>query len=380
MHILYTNFHPGDGGGHTTYLASLMRGLRGRHRLSLAAPAGSGPNRIARELGVEVFDLDFPGGMRPSAIRASARRLAQIVDSGNVDLIHVNGSRDHWIVVWAMLARGRRRPAIIWTKHNSMVLKGDPANWLRARFFTDHAIAVSASVARQIEASHHRAGGITVVRHGIDIDRFNPAAGIDSRDTLRRQWGAKEGALVIGSVAGTAPYKSWTTMAEALALLSEAERQRLTIVVAGEPPFDFQKAAIAALGVGDRMVFPGLAADIRPLVAAFDAGFVLSTSIETLSYACREMMAMAKPVLVSDYGGLQENLTDGREGWVVPAGDAPAVAAWLRRLLAGEFDLGQMGAAARAHAEAEFSLAKFLDATEDVYRRVLTARAGTQKT
>jgi glycosyltransferase involved in cell wall biosynthesis len=376
MHILYTNFHPGDGGGHTTYLASLVRGLRGRHRLSLAAPAGSGPNRIARELGIEAFDLDFPGGLRPSAIRASARRLAHIVDSGGVDLIHVNGSRDHWIVVWAMLTRGRRRSSIVWTKHNSMMLKSNPANWLRARFFTDHAIAVSAGVARQIEASPYRAGGVTIVRHGIDIDRFNPAAGIDSRDAMRREWGAKEGNLVIGSVAGTAPYKSWTTMAEALALLDDAQRRRLTIVVAGEPPLESQRATVAALGVGGRMVFPGLAADIRPLVAALDAGFVLSTSIETLSYACREMMAMGKPVLVSDYGGLRENLSDGRDGWVVPAGDAPAVAAWLRRLLAGEFDLGRMGAAARAHAEAEFSLAKFLDETDDVYRRTLIARAG----
>ncbi len=379
MHILYTNFHPGEGGGHATYLASLMQGLRGRHRLSLAAPAGSGPNRTARELGVAAYDLDFPGGMRVRAIRSSAARLAQIAGGSRVDLIHVNGSRDHWIAVWAMLARGRRRPAIVWTKHNSMALKGDPANWLRARFFTDHAIAVSASVARQIEASHYRAGGVTVVRHGIDTDRFSPAAGAGSREALRRSWGAGEGDLVIGSVAGTAPYKSWTTMAEALALLGEAERRRLRIVVAGEPPLASQRSAVAALGVGERMVFPGLAADIRPLVAAFDAGFVLSTAIETLSYACREMMAMGKPVLVSDYGGLPENLGDGREGWIMPAGDAPALAAWLRRLLAGAFDLGQMGAAARARAEAEFSLAKFLDETEAVYRRVLASRAGARE-
>ena len=110
------------------------------------------------------------------------------------------------------------------------------------------------------------------------------------------------------------------------------------------------------------------------MIAAFDAGFVLSTSIEALSYACRETMAMGRPVLVSNHSGLPENVTDGSDGWITPAGDARAVADWLRQLLSGAFDLQKMGAAARAHAEAEFSLAKFLGATEDVYQRVLRAR------
>ena len=41
MKILYTNFHAGDGGGHTTYLASLARALSPRHQVFMAAPAGS---------------------------------------------------------------------------------------------------------------------------------------------------------------------------------------------------------------------------------------------------------------------------------------------------------------------------------------------------
>jgi L-malate glycosyltransferase len=374
MHILYTNFHPGDGGGHTTYLASLIRGLRERHRLSLAAPAGGRLNRLAREIGIEVIDFDFPGGFRPEAIWRSARSLAQLFERDCVDLVHVNGSRDHWIVVWASLSCKGRRPAIVWTKHNSMAIKRDPANWLRARYFTDQAIAVSQSVGRQIEASPYGGHGVTTIRHGIDIGHFAPSAGRETRSSLRAKWGAAEDVLVIGSVAGTAQYKSWVTMAEALALLSEVERQRLLVVVAGEPPYHQQKAAVAALGVGERMVFPGLAADVRPIVAAFDVGFVLSRAIETLSYACREMMAMGKPVLVSDFGGLRENLEEGHDGWIVPAGDAPAVADWLRQLLSGAFDLSKMGAAARRHAEAAFSLAIFLEETAAVYERVLRAR------
>ena len=50
MKILYTNFHSGDGGGHTTYLVSLARALSSRHQLFMAAPADS---RVIRVVGEE---------------------------------------------------------------------------------------------------------------------------------------------------------------------------------------------------------------------------------------------------------------------------------------------------------------------------------------
>ena len=46
MKMLYTNFHDGDGGGHTTYVVALARGLAARHEVHVAAPASS---RLLRE-------------------------------------------------------------------------------------------------------------------------------------------------------------------------------------------------------------------------------------------------------------------------------------------------------------------------------------------
>jgi broad specificity polyphosphatase/5'/3'-nucleotidase SurE len=38
MKILYTNFHAGDGGGHTTYILTLAAALAERHHVTVAAP------------------------------------------------------------------------------------------------------------------------------------------------------------------------------------------------------------------------------------------------------------------------------------------------------------------------------------------------------
>ena len=104
MHVLYTNFDPGDGGGHKTFLVSLLRRFQGRHRLTLAEPAGSRLNRKARDVGTEAIDVDFPGGLRQAAIWRIARKLARLFESEPVDLVHVNGSRDHRIQ-WVLHAR-----------------------------------------------------------------------------------------------------------------------------------------------------------------------------------------------------------------------------------------------------------------------------------
>ena len=66
-------------------------------------------------------------------------------------------------------------------------------------------------------------------------------------------------------------------------------------------------------------IFSGLVEDVRPYVAIADVGFVLSYKVETISYACREMMSMGKPVIVSNFSGLPENIDNGINGWIVDA-------------------------------------------------------------
>jgi glycosyltransferase involved in cell wall biosynthesis len=95
---------------------------------------------------------------------------------------------------------------------------------------------------------------------------------------------------------------------------------------------------------------------------------VLSSKLETISFACREMMAAGKPVIVSEVGGLTENVTDGRDGWVVPPASVESVAEALSKILANRGALERMGEEARSTALKEFSLTTFVGKTENVYR------------
>ncbi|MCL7715430.1 glycosyltransferase family 4 protein [Stenotrophomonas mori] len=373
MKVLFTNFHSGSGGGHTTYTRELARALGTRHEVHVAAPAGS---TLLIEAGalphVQALAQPFPNGLhRLGQRRQAIRQLRAYLRAHRFDIVHVNGSADHRITLSAL--RGvTPRPRVVLTKHNTKPMRG-LQHVLRARRHTDKVIAVCEYVRRQLQATPYRVCHPQTVYNGVDTAHFRPWPP-EAAAAERRRLGIADDVLVIGSNAGTADYKGWTDLIAAVGLLAPAEQQRLHIVVAGAPPTPAQRAAVAAAGLAAPVHFPGLLRDVRPLIATLDAGFVLSHDVETISFACREMMAMGKPVMVSDYAGLPENIRAGEDGWVVPVHGHQAMAAALRTMLRDPGRLPRMGEAARAHALAEFGLERFVDATEAIYRGLLVTR------
>ena len=369
MNILYTNFHTGPGiGGHTVYVQRLAQALAGRHRIAIATPEGSSLQRLGQDIaGVRVHAQDYPN--RLPRIPAARARLRAVLRQGDFDVIHVNGSSDHRLVLLASL--GMRRPRIVFTKHNDLPV-GPIGAWLRSRLGTDHVIAVCDYVARMLADTPYRRCGVTAIRNGIDTDFFAPLPDVAARRERERWLGADgQHKLLLGSNAGTDDYKGWIDLVRAVALLPPSGRQRVHIVIAGDAPAADALREVAALGLESQFSYAGRLDDVRPLVAAFDVGFVLSHRVETISFACREMMAMGKPVIVTDHAGLPENVTAGEDGWVVPVRDPAALAELLQRMLRGEFRLDEMGARARARSEREFGLQPFVAATEQVYERVV---------
>ncbi len=373
MKLLFTNFHEGDGGGHTTYVMTLARALAARHEVQVAAPPASRLYREASaETGLRVWAQPFPNGLNKLVARRRARRqLAGILRENDFDLVHVNGSADHRLVMAAM--RGwRRRPCIVLTKHNSKPMTG-LGHWWRARRGTDMVIAVCDFTHRALAASAYRRCRLTTVHNGVDVGHFTPWPSAEA-GAQRQRWLDDQTALLLGSSAGTAGYKGWMDLVEALALLPPGQRAQVHLLIAGRVPDLAIQQRIAALGLSAQVHFPGLLDDVRPALAAVDAGFVLSWDVETISFACREMMAMGKPVLVSEYAGLPENIRPGVDGWLVPPRDRQAMADCLQRLLERRADLPRMGVAARAHAQSDFGLDRFVQRTEAAYLGLLTKR------
>jgi len=365
MKILFTNFHPRNGGGHVTYIVNLLRGLVAAHQLTVATPGSSRLYRLAQAMpGVKVVDMAFT--TRPSSWLADRAALRQLLVANSFDTVHVNGSADHKQVMLASLGL-RHAPRIVFTKHNDHSLTSF-GHQLRARFATDHVIAVSDYIKDLLVKSPYKRQAITTVRHGIDIDYFSPVS-VHEKLRLREQYLGPDfdQKIILGSAGGTDYEKGWLDLVTAVSLLSPEQRCRFHIVVIGDPPNALKRAQVADCGMAEQVSFPGLLDDVRPWLAACDIGYVLSYQ-EALSFACRELMALGLPVLVTSVGGLPENLTDQREGWIVPPRSPELIQNVLKKILLQPEQLSQMGALARQRAEREFGLAEFVKATLAIYQ------------
>lgn len=376
MKILYTNFHQGDGGGHTTYVMSLARILCQKSQVTVGAPRKSRLLAEARTVpGLRTIDLEFKGNVLEQL--SALRRLRALLRKEQFDVIHVNGSADHRLCMLATMGMGARRPFIVYTQHNDRNAVSLGAR-LRAKWGTNRVICVCSHTFRRMKQSVFRDEDLRVVHNGVDTEKYRPACRTQSAQARARFLPpALRDRLVIGSNAGTADYKSWIDMVDAVSRLPQAQRDQIALLIAGEMPGDEMLRQVAALGMQDQVVFTGLLDNVEPVLAALDVGFVLSSRLETISFACREMMAAGTPVIVTSVGGLTENVTEGRNGWIVPPGSPETVARTVSEILRNRSVLQAMGVDARSTALKEFSLATFVGNTERVYRENAYVSSGS---
>lgn len=364
MKILITDIHHGNGGGHVTYVLSLLKGLKDDVDLTVAAPPTGRLYQYAAGLsGVRVLPGLYTS--RPLSLIKEVRLLRRFLQHERFDVIHVNGGADHRHIMLASLGL-RHRPAIVWTKHNTNPVSSFGHN-LRARFGTHVSIAVCDYVAQMLSDSHYSRHPIHVVRNGIDIDYLQPVSAAVKQECRQRLFGRlDDDVLVLGSIGGTDYNKGWLVLAEAISRLEPGVRRRFRMVLAGDPPTSEMLAKVKLFHLQDQVVFPGLVKDVRTVLGACDIGFVLSYR-EAASYASCETMAMGLPALVSNAGGLPENVRDGLDGWVVPAGNIDVLTGLLRSIVADAAGLPAMGKSARSRVEQVFSTPGFLADTKKVY-------------
>lgn len=373
MKLLITDIHHGNGGGHVTYILSLIRGLRHEYDLTVAVPPTGRLYRRASEMeGVRVVPGLYTSRL-PAMLR-EVRALRAFLEAERFDVVHVNGGADHRHVMLATLGM-KHRPGIVWTKHNTNPVSS-LGHRLRARLGTHASIAVCDYVADILQTSAYRRRPIEVVRNGIDIQALSPVSAAEKNAYRDALFGPlPPGILVLGSIGGTDHNKGWHLLVQAAGRLPESLRARLRFVIAGDPPSSQLLKLVDTAGMAPYVHFPGLVADVRTVLGACDAGFVLSYR-EAASYASCETMAMGIPALVSNAGGLPENVRQGIDGWVVPVADIDMLESVLHQMLDQPEVLRKMGDMARSRVASAFSVTQFIHDTKDVYRKALTLARG----
>ncbi len=126
----------------------------------------------------------------------------------------------------------------------------------------------------------------------------------------------------------------------------------------------------AAESVGDKVIFTGFRADLPRIFAAADA-YTMPTYEEPFANVFLEAMAMGRPVVALNSGGVPEAVEHGRSGLLSEPHDVGQFAANMARLITEPRLRHEMGRYGRARVEESFHARRMARDVERVYRRVL---------
>ncbi len=159
--------------------------------------------------------------------------------------------------------------------------------------------------------------------------------------------------------------KGVDVLIDALALCNK--ERGTTAVLAGDGPDlgGFEKQ-VNALGLADRVSFPGRMAARQAL--ARGRLLVMPSRAESFPYVVLEACAAGKPLLASDVGGIPEVLDKAQ---LVPPGDARVLAARLMSVLADPAGMAQTAVLTRETIRQKFTADAMVDDILSFYRRVL---------
>ena len=211
-----------------------------------------------------------------------------------------------------------------------------------------------------------------VIHNGIDLQRFDHDM---EREVPLEFADAISGKRVISIAANLRAVKNIGMFLDAAAVVRRT-RQDVVFAIMGDGDLRSElEARTRELNLEDCVIFAGSVPSVAPYLVRSHAACLVSKS-EGFSNSVVEYMAASLPTVVTDVGGLPEAIDD-QCGYVVPSGDANALATRLLEILSLD-DLSRraMGIAARARVEERFSMSRQVEAYETLYERELQTVSG----
>ena len=287
---------------------------------------GSSVRRLQRA-GIDVTVIDEPDDRR------AVRELADSVASFAPEIIHNHMYRAEVIGTRAALLLGEmgcKRPAIISTVHSSRIRCVDDRQTLRQLTpLMDRLIVVSKAIEQKVREEGRVGAPVSLIYNGVDLQRYNhqqPCC------TLHEEYGIPEDAPIVGVVARLEAEKGHRTLIDAWPEVLAAVPNAWLLVIGEGSERDALEAEAASLGVSERVVFTGRREDVPAVTAALDVA-VLPSYREAQGLSVLEAMALSRPVVASNVGGIPEMIEDGVTGLLVPPGNREALAGAINRLL-----------------------------------------------
>lgn len=283
--------------------------------------------------------------------------------AGKHDILHLFNNKA--IANGVMAARKLPVKVISYRGQTGNIHRYDPVCWLtHLNPRIDRVVAVANAVRDDLRALRTDPESVVTIYKGHDLAWYRDAPADLSG------FGIPAGAFVVGAVSNYRPRKGIEVLIEATHHLPPHSPIHLLLVGA-----DMDKPKLRALignsPMRERIHLAGFREDACALIAACQASILASTKREGLPKTVIEAMVYGVPTVVTDTGGSAELVVDGETGFVVPPGDAQALAGAIQYLCEHPVEADAMGRKGRERIDRHFNIRATIAQTGDLYQNLL---------
>jgi len=327
--------------------------------------------------GIPFFPIDMDRGMGPGKAVGEVKAFLEILRGYGPDIVHAHTSKAGAVarMACAIENRGKRRKIFVVYQVHSFYFNAFTGikrfAYRSLELFlsrlTDLMLFQNGEELRQAEASGMgRRARLVNIGNGVDFAEFPPAA------SPKRHPG-KGATFTLVCVARVEPKKNHRMLLEALRILREdLGRGEARLVCVGEIGDAGAVAEAERLGLSGAASFVGIKprSEMSSILAGADAA-VLASLAEGKPRALMEAMLQGLPCVATRVTGTDEVVGDGADGFLVPLGDARAMALRVAALMDDPALYESFSAAALARARVEFDEARVVGELKSLYEKAV---------
>jgi len=304
-------------------------------------------------------------------------KLIRIFREERPHIVHTHTSKSGILGRWAALVAGV--PVIIHTPHGH-VFWGYFNEWKTKIFvflerltakITDRIITLT----KQEKNDHVRyhiahENKFTVVHSGVELSRFSHVR-VDVAE-MKTRLGIPERTFVVGTVGRLTAIKGHKYLIEAARkILQKIPDTAFVFLGDGELTNELKMQAASA-GISDKVIFLGWRSDVAEVMSTFDL-FILPSLNEGMGKVLVEAMAMGKPIIASDVGGISDLVTDGKNGLLVPPMNSDALANGIEALVKNHQTRMTMGEEGKKLSQ-EYDVSSMISKIDGLYLQLFTLK------
>ncbi len=310
----------------------------------------------------------------PLVMWRNISRLRKIIKDMDVDIVHARSRAPAWS---ALKACDGTKALFMTTCHAPFNISGTAKRFYNSSIARGKRVIAISNYVREYLLNNYQIEDrdIRVIHRGVAIEKFHPNAVAPAHlIRLSQQWRLPDGCTIVMMPGRLTRWKGHLVLIDAMAKL---KREDVFCVIIGDDQGrgDYRaeiESAIKDRNLEGRVRIIGHCADMPAAYMLSTVVVSASTDPEGFGRVPIEAQAMGRSIIATDHGGAKETILPDKTGWLVPPGDADALAKAIEKALSlTAEERAYMGTHAMMHVAENFTRSKMVDETMDVYAELL---------